>query len=136
MCIKNGLERTMPPEKRQQGCISSKDFKVLLIDFELYFKIKEVNNDSKSNTCEQLVPRINNTVNGAYKGANILNWLLSQSTIPIKGGIHDSVEEIRQQWTLFSNISTRFGNWEWIMEGLEFGKREIVQLVFSDDQMK
>ncbi len=82
------------------GCIAAKDFKILTIVYESFFRIEQVNAD---NTKSHLTECIHNTINSGSTTDHLLQQLQRDFTIYISAKVSNLMEQQHIHWTNYSN---------------------------------
>ena len=108
--VKKGPTRTLPDDA----------FQLLLIAYESYIRINQLN--STTSTCgrKSLTRIINTVTNNLYCIHFLFNKLLAESTVDFSAAVVLPVEEWRLRWTTWSNLNQWFNNWEQDLVALGF----------------
>ena len=142
--VKNGEIGTSPVRHGPKGSIPEFHYKNLLMAFESFVTICQLNGKARETVHKRLATRIrkvlhhDSTVPIGSEDRDFLKRVLKDTAINLKAGKSKNVEDRRIWWTTYKNLCLWFDNWEHDLIKLGFAHRDPItgQVCIPEDQLR
>jgi hypothetical protein len=134
--VRKDLVGTSPMKTGPQPLVRDDIFKLLLVAYESYVRIMQLNCEPRGLNRASLTKRVNAVLNKEISSGFYFNKLLAESSVDFKASVHAPVEDRRQRWTTYNNLNSWFENWERDIVQLGFGIRMDDGSVFVSEEQK
>ena len=142
--VKNGEIGTSPVRRGPKGSIPDIHYKNILIAFESFVTISQLNGKARKTTQKKLSTRLWKVLHhdsNAPIGRDdqtFLKRVLKDTAINLQVGKCKSVEDRRVWWTTYKNLCLWFDNWEHDLVELGFAHRDPQpqQVCIPEDQLR
>ena len=118
--VKNDMIGTSPVKKGSTHIIPNDVFQLLLIAYESYIRINQLNSTTFTCGRKSLTTIVNTITNNLYCSHFLFNKLLAESAVDFIAAVVSPVEERQLRWTMWSNLNQWFNNWEQDLVALGF----------------
>ena len=142
--VKNGEIGTLPVRRGPKGSIPEMHYKNLLMVFEPFVTICQLNGKARNIVHKLLAKRLRNvlchdsTAPIESQDWDFLKRVLKDTAVDLRAGKNKAVEDRRIRWTTYKNLCLWFDNWEHDLVELGFAYLNPVtgQLCIPEDQLR